>query len=418
MSRTPNHITIFEHQSLIVGRNYNDVLFEEKHQLRLETFYGEKGVPYYNLIHKGVHFNEFVGVLKIGKLVIEVLPKADKYTDDNEWRSILIAMLRAVGAFNIHAPSSSSLSIKSNFILDLYFELFIKEVEYLFNKGLIRKYRKTEGNTLSLKGNILFSKHIQQNLVHKERFYVKHSTYDNEHLIHQLLYKTILILKQINTNIALNSSIGNLLLNFPEMKDVKVSEAVFNKITLTRKTKEYKNALEISRLLLLNYHPDLSNGQNHVLALMFDMNLLWEKFIYVSLRKNLKDDMSITAQTSKYFWKPDNGYNSVIRPDIVIKKNNESYVLDTKWKNIGDKNPSPDDLRQMYVYHEYYGAKKVALIYPGEEKVISGRYYKTDKTDDFEKICSILRIKTDSTINVWQNNITSNIGRWLEKDVL
>jgi len=421
LKKKPKHITIYEHQSLKVGHTYNGIEFTEGHRLQLETFYGEKGVPFYKLIHKGVQFNEYAGALHLGKLLIEVLPKADKYEQTEVWRDILINMLRAVGAFNIHAPSSSSLNIKTNFILDLYFELFIKEVEYLLNKGLIKKYRKKEGNSLSLKGSIVFDKQIQKNLVHQERFYVKHSTYDKQHLLHKIFYKTILLLQQINTNTILSSRIGRLLLNFPECKDIKVTEGTFDKIILNRKTEEYINALEISRLLLLNYHPDLSNGRNNVLALMFDMNLLWEQFIYKSLRRNLKENMSITAQTSMNFWKSHHGNNSTIRPDIKLMVGSNAYILDTKWKNIGDKNPSPEDLRQLFVYHEYYDAQKVALVYPGKEMISTGTYSKTiretKEKPERNKECSIIRIQTDKTIPKWQDAICNKIySNWLGID--
>lgn len=423
MNKIPNKITVFEHQSLWEHKGKQKL---SNPQLKaLQVFFGEKGTPYYKLIHNGIQFKKYVGVIQVGNLLIEILPKADRYNTETDWRDILIGMLRAVNAFNVHAPSSSSLKIKSNFILDLYFELFVKELEYLFNKGLIKKYRKTEGNILALKGSILFSKHIQQNLVHQERFYVRHTQYDNEHLIHRILYKTLALLQRINTNVALSSRIGNLSLNFPDMNDLKVVEATFSKVVLNRKTEEYKNAIEISRLLLLNYHPDLSNGQNHVLALMFDMNLLWERFIYVSLRKRLAAKMNITAQTSKYFWKRENGSNSSIRPDIVITKDTKGkketkderdvFVIDTKWKNIEDSNPSPEDLRQLYVYHEYYKAQKVALVYPGKDRIISGKYYPIEREGDFKKKCSIIRISTDTSISDWQDKIADQIyGKWLD----
>ena len=98
------------------------------------------------------------------------------------------------------------------------------------------------------------------------------------------------------------------------------------------------------------------------------MNLLWEQFIYVSLKKKSDVITKVTSQTSKHFWKPQNGRRTRMIPDIVIESTHRNIVLDTKWKNLNGYQPSPDDLRQIYVYHEYYNATKVALIYPGKNE--------------------------------------------------
>ncbi len=418
MKSNNNIITAFEHQIIKVDHKYNNVTFTEEHRDALESFYG-KGVPYYSLVHKGIQFNEHVGIIQVGKLIIEILPKADKTEDTPKWRNVLIGMLKSVGAFDIQAPSQSSLSLKSNFILDLYFELFIKELEYLIHKGLIKKYRKIEGNTTSLKGALSFGKHIQKNLVHQERFFVKYNTYDQQHLIHQVLFAALSLLKSINSNTQLQSRIGTLFLNFPEMPSLKVNEATFERIIYNRKNQEYKNAVEIARLLLLNYHPDLSKGQNNVLAIMFDMNLLWERFVYVCLRKKCNPNFTVKAQYSKYFWKPLSGNRATIRPDIVInftspEGEKHNFILDTKWKNIGGNNPSPEDLRQLFVYHEYFNAKKVALLYPGAWNIRKGNYFNKTDNNLSNKECSVITLPTNETITEWQNDIVNKIvNQWI-----
>lgn len=412
-------ITVFEHQSVRLGHKIDGVELDGRRLKALQKFYGEKGVPYFSLIHKGIRFNEYVGVIQVDDLTIEVLPKADHTfegtNEKKQWRDILIEMLFAVGMFDIHAPSSTSLKLKPNSILDLYFELFIAEVEYLVHKGLIKQYRRKEGNVTALKGSLQFAKHIQQNLTHQERFYVRYLTYDVEHKLHFILYKTICLLKQINTNAGLHSRIGALLLHFPEMPDIKVSEGTFERLVFSRKNHSYRKAIDIAKLLLLKYHPDVSNGRNNVLALMFDMNKLWEKFVYMSLRKHTDATVSVTSQTSKYFWKPEIGSRSKMRPDIVMKRDQyDCVVLDTKWKNLNGKNPSPDDLRQMYLYHEYYGANRVALVYPGTVTSKTGGTYLHPQTiEETEKECSVISITVDSKIKQWQRNICDDLGRWM-----
>ena len=398
-----NKITVFEHETLTLKH----IGFRQKHLGSLQAFHGEKGVPYYSLIHKGVKFNQFVGVLQLGDLSIEILPKADKAKGENYWRSLLIDMLRMVGEFKVDAPSESQLALKSDSVLDLYFSLFIQELEYIQHQGWIKKYRKNEGNVKSLKGSLNFTKHLNENLIHKERFYTAHTVYDQNHILHAILHRALLVLKRMNTNLLLISRIENLLLNFPEQSSVKITSATFRKFHFDRKTDVYKKAFHIAELILLNYHPDLSSGNNNVLALLFDMNNLWEKYVYVGLRKYLPHGMTITPQNSKHFWKATAGQNSTMRPDIVINKGKlDCIVLDTKWKNIASTNPSPQDLRQMYVYSKFYQASKVALIYPGEiTEERGGKYFQESKAELGNQECSIITLQPEKRIENWAHKV-------------
>lgn len=400
-----NIITVFEHQALYTYKG--DVKINEQLLYALQALYGEKGVPYFSLLHKGVQFCEYVGVIQVGNITIEVLPKADKCNDVQDWRSVLIGMLKAVGLFDIHTPSSSNLKLKSNSLLELYFELFITEAEQLLHKGLVKRYNKVEGNRTSLKGSIQFNKHIQHNITHRERFYVKHSTYSCEHPLNSVIYKTIKLLKAINTNSVLSSRIGKLLLDYPEMPNIKADNLFFEKIIYNRRTEGYKKAIDIARLLLLNYHPDVSRGKNHVLALMFDMNLLWEQFVYVSIRKLKSQETTVFAQSPKEFWKSHFGYKQRMKPDIVINKNKQNcVVLDTKWKNLFDNNPSPEDLRQLYAYSKFHNNAKSALVYPGNSNgYIGGNFLDGDSINASLGECGIYFLRVNPNIKIWQQEI-------------
>lgn len=407
-----NHITVFEHEKLFVNQG-ETYLTEGQHQA-LETYYGNYS-PFFTLIRNGVQFCEYVGVLQVGSTTIEVLPKTDRSDDKAKWQNLLVNMIRSVWGFPVKESGVSDLKLKRNSVLDLYFELFIDEIEQLVRRGLIKKYVRQERNSNVLKGKLVFSKHLSQNLVHKERFYIETARYTHDHQWHQILFAALNVVSQLNRNPLLASRIGSLMLGFPPQSRFSVNSQVFDRLQYDRKTISYKKAIDIAELLLLNYHPDISLGKRNVLSLMFDINTLWEKFIVGLLKKSLTE-FTVSGQVSKKFWKGDSSISSFMRPDIVLSHRDKSYtiILDTKWKNIQGKGPSPDDLRQMYVYHEYFDAHKVALVYPGEESLVSGKFYNKDQSGPGEKQCHVVQIQSHKDFDVWKRHIVQRIRQLVE----
>ena len=137
---------------------------------------------------------------------------------------------------------------------------------------------------------------------------------------------------------------------------------------MDRKTERYKEAILISKILLLNFRPDIAGGTDNVIAILFDMNRLWEELIYRRLKKEeTYFGVTVHRQQSKSFWQPlESDRPKNIKPDIVITNEggSQTIIIDTKWKLVDDLLPGDADLKQMYVYNLFWSCKKSILLYP------------------------------------------------------
>lgn len=375
-------IKVYEHESLKV----NQKGFTETHLKDLSRFLGDKAdddFPYYSLINNGVKFKQYVGVICVGNVQIEVLPKADKHAgeeDKNIWEGHLLSMLRTVYKLKVNLPTHAEQQVKHSPLLDVFLNHFMDEVEGILHIGLVKAYRRVEDNRASLKGRLVMSKHIVKNIVHKERFYVDYTTYDRNHIFNRILYKALRIIPDISSSSYIGLRAKSLLFEFPELNDIIVSDTLFNRLDFDRKTEDYRGAIDLARMILLNYMPNISHKHgNNVLALMFDMNKLWEEYVYILLRRQLPEYI-VLAQDIKTFWNSEKDGGKTIRPDIVIMKDSTCVaVLDTKWKCPPDGKPSDADLKQMFVYHKYWNTNRTALLYPGTEYRKVEGYFVQDK---------------------------------------
>ena len=411
MAKVEN-ITVFEHQSLKVGEQG----FTDVHLELLERFRGDKEdeyFPYYTLIHNGVKFKHYVGVLNVGGLQIEVLPKTDADSEDaSKWRPRLLHMLRTVYRLQAHAPGTALQRLKDSPVLDVFLQRFLDEVEALLHIGLIKTYRKETANRNALKGKIVWSKQVTKNVVHKERFYVNYTTYDRNHIMNRIIYKTLQVIPEVTRNSYIASRSKTLAFEFPELLGINVTDATFATMHFDRKSDGYRDAMQIAKLILLNYMPDMKHHRNNVLALMFDMNRLWEEYVYVVLKRNL-NDIDVSAQQSKPFWK-----HKTIRPDIVVlpAKDKKPLVIDTKWKLPKGNTPSDGDLKQMYTYHKYWDADHTILLYPGTEssKYNEGKFRDEKSGNDGNLTCHICFtqfIETDNKLSLDLTCISNLLNR-------
>ena len=360
MSKRKHILQVFEQSTLYYGRDYDDIKFEEKHFNALAKLNQLHNNEYFTLLHKGVKFLQYVGVIQIDGLTIEVLPKIDGSSEDESlWQKVLINMLRATKRLKVNKVGQANVSKQQIHLLDIYFEWFLNEVQLLIRQGLIKQYSTRRGNVKALKGKLEFATHLNRNLIRKERFYTAHQVYDYDHQIHQILALALDIISQFSSGTYLYSKCKRVQADFPDVSYVSVNVNTFDNLVSNRKTKPYGTALEIARLIILNFAPNISSGKEKMLALLFDMNSLWEEFVLAKLKSVHMDGLTVKGQESKTFW------NRIkIRPDIILHKDDETYVIDTKWKNIGSSKPSTNDLRQMYVYNRYWYSYRALLLYP------------------------------------------------------
>ena len=385
----------------------------------MDAYNERHGGKYFTLTSKGVKFNQFVGVIQVDELTIEILPKVGRNLEKGQketWQKVLIDMLRTCHWMQVTATEPAALRFKPNSILEAYLEMFVNACEQLYHQGLTRKYRQQEGNVLAWKGKLLFQQQMRQNLVHQERFYTRHQVYDRNNVYNQILLKALKLLPSLGIGPYLKDRVFALLLAFPELEDVKVTEATFAKLVYDRKTAHYRPAMEIAAMLLLNYRPDIRSGHNQVLAILFDMNELWEEYIYRQLARCKKEDWEIRPQRRKTFWQSDNGSRSkVVRPDIFVQCGDNTLLIDTKWKLPDAATPADADLKQMFVYNEYFNGNHALLLYPNAQHVAEpnhnpGKFKDKNDREGHIHSCGMLYI---SVLNEAQTGLDKDLGQRL-----
>jgi 5-methylcytosine-specific restriction enzyme subunit McrC len=370
-------ITVFEYDTLYIdGQN-----FKQSHFNALVKFNDKHGSKYFHVGYEKIIFKSYVGVIQVGNRIIEVLPKADNTFEKdnnshNKWQDALISMLKAIGFIKTERLDKSSQGSSAKSLLDIYLYSFLENLEILTKLGLIKKYRKVSSNSIVMKGRLLVNKQVQYNYIHKERFYTEYTLYNTNNPLNQILKRAIIIIIDNCVNAHLQNGFRKLLMQFEDIDVWYGKQNELDHIILDRKTIAYEEALLFSKLIIKNYSLNFSAGQDSVFALLFNMNVIFEKYVLKCMkdfRDEFKDyNLFVSGQESKFFWD-----NKKLRPDIVLHYRiggiEKKIIIDTKWKVLNENGePSDSDLKQMFTYNVQFGSTRAMLFYPKTNQLNQG----------------------------------------------
>jgi 5-methylcytosine-specific restriction enzyme subunit McrC len=361
------------------------------------------------LSNSTVKFHQYVGAIQAGNTTIEILPKidyedsvdtvysgVDNTEDTSKWHAVLIDMLKECKYIKMKHTRNAILDKQKGSLFDVMYFEFMSLCEQLLHAGLVKQYVPVEKNRKALKGKIVFNKHIAKNYIHKERFYTRHTEYSHEMPLNRILYTALKCLTTNRVSNAVRSKAKQLLFQFPEMQPIRSLGNIFEKLTYNRKTEHYRSAIVWAELILTQHLPNLEHGKKKLIAMVFDMNKLWEEYLYHILRRT-NIVTSIRYKNKVNFWEPNDIASNKgvktkqIEPDIVLEVNGRAttnkIVIDAKWKIPKSDTPASTDLMQLFAYSMVEGADKSYLIFPRKD------------TGEIDKVDGSFQVSTQNNPN-------------------
>jgi 5-methylcytosine-specific restriction enzyme subunit McrC len=366
-------VQVFEHSTARVGERLRTadgdefILGPREHQ-SLAAFADSTAARYLSCGRRTVRFSSFVGLLQLGDLAIEILPKADRGSPGNHarWHRALVRMLRVVGDLGLEAHDEAQLRLDPGRLFELFIHRFLDECERLSHQGLARGYRTEEGNRTAFRGRLVVPRHVRENAANGARFYVASPVYDHRNLPNLVLHEALRALETLPISGHTRARARGLRHAFPDLPQWTPDHLALQRLRLSRNTKRYGPALRLARLIIFSLTPDVRHGSAPLLALLFDMNLLWERYVAALARRLRLPGLEVRTQDSRGFWRLD-GNTRTLRPDITVRDTQDNRVLavlDSKWKVPSNGSPSASDVKQMFCYHEVFACSRSALAYP------------------------------------------------------
>lgn len=319
---------------------------------------------------KVLQAQNYVGVIQTKDgTTIEILPKI-RNLDEQKSKEILIKMLKTLKKSPFKNFNTANLKASKMPLLEIFIFMFLEELSKLIQKGIKSDYVQKEENLKFLKGKLKISEQIKQNSVHKERFFVQYEEFSSDRVENRLIKTTLEYLYKKSKSNKNQQRIREFLFVFDEIKVSHNIKTDFEKVKLNRQMKDYEQILLWCKTFLLENSFSPYKGNDIAFALLFDMNLLFESYVYDYLRKNGKFE-NIKNQDKKHHLAYENQKGKfALKPDIVI--DDGKIIIDTKWKILSleksNQGISQSDMYQLYAYGtKYENSEKLYLIYPKDE---------------------------------------------------
>jgi 5-methylcytosine-specific restriction enzyme subunit McrC len=374
-------LTVYE-QGLLPVREFAD---EEKGVINLEQAAGL--VDLGNRIEariatwqspKMLRLNQFVGVVRRGDLKLEILPKLDGCSGNEQIRRNFLAMLAVTQALDVRASEVVEFHESSEPFICALARLYCRRLLDAVRMGLRQDYIHQHDLLSHIRGKVDWPSQVKIQVTQRLDFSCIFDERSEDTPLNRTLKAALLAAGDIlEDDERASGLVTNLRHVLDGISDVCPTSEQIARVQTDRMSGHLAPLLVLAKLILGNSTPDLgrsARGSKGTYAIVWDMNVLFEEYVgrmvgevmvpkgfSVDLQEGAAAYLASEAATRKKAF--------LLRPDILVRdRRKPTIIADTKWKRLDRNQPnlgvSSADVYQMLAYANRYGTDSVVLVYP------------------------------------------------------
>lgn len=311
----------------------------------------------------GIKTEAHVGIIRFADFQLNILPKIIGENASSCLENLMF-MLRYTKKLDIHTMDSAEISKTKQPFLEILIARYANILLNALQRHIPHHYETKEDNLPAVRGRILFAKNQLANMGNLARVYCQFDEFTSDNLLNQTFKFVAQALCLLTAVPATRARLNKILAIYEDVELRPISYVQAKKILLNRNQLIFKDVLDLALLFLQHTTISLHNKTFTNLAILFDMNKLFEEFVAAALEKAFPGQ--VRTQKSLTIIDSIDGYTNTsysIRPDILFRNDT---IIDTKYKilDLPDNKPSEADIYQMLAYNRFFNRRNIILCYP------------------------------------------------------
>lgn len=331
-----------------------------------------------------VQASQFVGVVRLGRETIQVLPKIYRHEECGveEAARNLLHLLAVAADLPIREHALAPLLRRHADWFEILTRLFASHLTDAWQRGIVRGYVPIEDDASPfLRGKWRLTAQLRRP-ERRHQFCVTYDEFTPDNPLNRVLrfvVERLWTLTRDGDNRRTLSTLRAWMEEVTLLPTVTPAEAAA--VSLTRLHPAYAPLLTLARLFLDGGSLQLSGGSHESFAFVFDMNRLFESFVFGFLRRHraailppaLSDCALLpqSAGTHRHLARREGRAVFRLEPDLALRAPDGTFplLMDTKYKALvpaknGAAGITPADMYQMHAYARRYACPRVLLLYP------------------------------------------------------
>ena len=335
--------------------------------------------PIFRPDRRGLRVGSVVGMIQVGRISVEILPKATAGTAISELDSCFLVNLLVHAGVLPKAYTRTATTSSTGSPLESVYRLFAQSTLRKLEDGLPRRYhRKTESLEV-LKGKPLLRHLASTYPGSPPSILVEYAPLQPDNPLSQLIKATVTTCIYACKSPLTRRMLRQCLRYLTDVKPRILSEQLANSVQLNQFERNWDEQLHFARALSQSVLPSpVSSGPNSSFSIIFTLQHLFETILRNCLREALSDTKTTVAL------KPWNAHllRSIhsgklalyLRPDYAFSEGRSATRLligDAKWKVLKTSGKAfglnPGDAYQLVTYMSKSGSDRGALFYPRQD---------------------------------------------------